>query len=244
MQAKRIKQRKMEGFVGGFLVIFGLIFLIVGLLMAIPAFSNNDKKVFIEGTISQIESHGDDEYTVYVRYTIDQTEYEAILNGYSSSFYVGKTIKIYYQIDDYLKIGCRQLDYLFLIFPIIGGLIVLAGLIVLSYQFNKKRQKKKLMEQGEYVMAEIIGVKENIHYAVNNRHPAVIECQSMFPFQDQKITFKSENIWVDVAIIQQILEEYQIQTLRVFYTIQKKKQYYVEIDPILQRINQKNGAEL
>lgn len=57
---------------------------------------------------------------MYVSYNVDGRTYESELSGYSSSFYKGKEINIYYDKSNPTKIGMRSLDLLFLMFPGFG----------------------------------------------------------------------------------------------------------------------------
>ena len=118
-----MKENKLENLIWIIFASIGAIFVIIGLVVFGNIF-NYANKVDTVGTITEISSYRNTNHNrnheVYVSYTVEGKEYESILNSYSSSFYEGKEIKIYYDKDNPSKIGVKSLDLLFLIFPGIG----------------------------------------------------------------------------------------------------------------------------
>ena len=84
----------------------GIIIIIVGVIVKNTIY-NYDNKIETTGIITEISYHRDiddnREYDVYVSYTVEGKKYETKLNGYSSNFYEGKEIKIYYDKDNPIK---------------------------------------------------------------------------------------------------------------------------------------------
>lgn len=249
---KKIKKWNFNLLTGTIIGITGAIFLAVGLIFSIPAFTHNDQKVFTEGTITKIiteEEDGETSHTVYIEYFIDNTPYVSILNSYSSFFYEGKKLEIYYQKDNVYQIGYRKMDYILLIFPVTGFILLCITFGIIIRQQRKKRQIKSLKESGECIVATIKTVKENYHYSINGRHPSYIESFYQDPFDHQKYTFKSELIFDYPHHIEEILQKYNIQEVPVYWQRDDKKNYYVDITDIIERLNEstdhsKNSAEL
>ena len=142
-----MKENKLENLIWIIFASIGAIFVIIGLVVFGNIF-NYANKVDTVGTITEISSYRNTNHNrnheVYVSYTIEGKEYESILNSYSSSFYEGKEIKIYYDKDNPNKIGVKSLDLLFLIFPGIGLIFLIIGGTGILVKINKRRLEKRL----------------------------------------------------------------------------------------------------
>ena len=129
-------------------LVSGLIMFVVGILICIETFDYSDK-IETTGVISQIipytDSDGDKSYHVYIKYYVNGDEYNSEFGGYSSSYYVGKEIKIYYDKNNVDEIGDKSLDLLFLMFPGFGLSFMGVGviLLIINNDRNRKKTKKK-----------------------------------------------------------------------------------------------------
>lgn len=213
--------------------LLGLIFLVIGVFISFNTF-NYSNKVDISGVISRIEtkrdSDGDTDLDVYVSYRVNGTSYESRLNGYSSSYYEGKTIEIYYDKDDPNKIGNKSLDLVFLVFPGIGLIFFLIGGTGLFLKAKRGSQTKKLKINGTVVYATYTETVYNSSYQVNGRSPYNIICEWNNPTDGNKYIFKSDNIWVNP---ENIIKEKNIETIPVYIDPNNLKKYYVDVDSIL-----------
>ena len=94
-----MKNNKFEKLLFSIFLLIGIIGFVVGIIVCINAFNNNNK-VVTKGTITKIDVYkgndGKRSYDVYVSYDVNGEEYESQLSGYSSSFYEGETLEIYY----------------------------------------------------------------------------------------------------------------------------------------------------
>ena len=140
-----MKENKLENLIWIILASIGAIFVIIGLVVFGSVF-NYENKVDSVGTITEILSYRSTNHNinheVYVSYTVEGKEYKSRLNSYSSSFYEGKEIDIYYDKDNPNKIGVKSLDLLFLIFPGIGLIFLIIGGTGILVKINKKKSKK------------------------------------------------------------------------------------------------------
>ena len=94
-----MKDNKTENLLWIIFTIIGGIFVVIGLIIVGNVFNyeNKESTVGIITEISTYRGNNDDRnYRVYVSYNVDGRTYESELNGYSSSFYEGKKINIYY----------------------------------------------------------------------------------------------------------------------------------------------------
>ena len=207
----------------------GIIIIIVGVIVKNTIY-NYDNKIEITGIITEISYHRDiddnREYDVYVSYTVEGKKYETKLNGYSSNFYEGKEIKIYYDKDNPNKIGMKSLELLFLIFPGIGTIFLIIGVIGISIKLNKKRWEKKLKVDGKLIYANYSETVLNTSYQVNGKCPYKIICEWEDPLDNKRYIFKSKNIWINP---EEIIAQNNITQFPIYINNNKKK-YYIDLD--------------
>lgn len=219
--------------------IVGTVFVAIGIILFGSVF-NYTNKIETTGIITEIWSSRDSDnnrnHKVYVSYVAEGNEYESTLNGYSSSFYEGKEIEIYYDKDNPNKIGMKSLDLLILIVPGIGLIFLIIGGTGILVKVNKKKLEKRLRENGELMYADYVETIINISYSVNGRHPYKIICEWTNPLDGEEYTFKSKNIWSNP---EDIIEERNIKQFPIYIDKNNKKQYFVDIDSLTA-----NGADL
>ena len=219
-------ENKKEKLVWIIFSIIGAIFLIIGLVLFQNVFDYKNK-IDIMGTITEIvTSENNENHKVYVSYTVDGKKYESELNGYSSNFYEGKEIKIYYDKDNPNKIGMKSLDLLFLIFPSLGLVFLIIGGIGMLVKINKKKLEKRLKENGELIYANYNETVLNTSYRINGKSPYNIICEWNDSSNNKKYIFKSKNIWINPT---KIIEEKNIKQFPVYIDNNRKK-YFVDID--------------
>ena len=99
-----MKIRTLENLIWILFFIIGLLFTVIGAVIGVNTL-NYENKVDTMGTITRIEYYtaidGDRLENVYVSYYVEQKQYESKLTGYSSDFYEGKEIDIYYDKNRY-----------------------------------------------------------------------------------------------------------------------------------------------
>ena len=229
------KSNKLENLIWIIFASIGIIFVFVGVIVSLNIF-NYENKIETVGVITQISSYkdsdGDQNYNVYVSYNVDGKEYESRLNGYSSSFYEGKEINIYYDKDAPNKIGVKSLDLLCLIFPGMGLIFAIIGLTGIVVKIKKNKLEKFLKENGEVIYANYVETVLNTAYRVNGRYPYNIICEWDNPRDGKKYTFKSKNIWTNP---ENIIEERNIKTFPVYINIENIKQYIVDLDNLTEK---------
>lgn len=214
----------------------GIVIFTIGVVVCINVFDYSDK-IETFGTISQINTHhsnGNTIHEVYVKYEVDGTQYESKLNGYSSNFYEGKNIKMYYDKNNPEIISTKSLNLLFLMFPGFGLIFGSIGGIGLFVIIKKKRLEQKLRLTGRKVFATYIRTSLNTSYSVNGRHPYNVICEWENPKDNKKYIFKSKNIWVNP----ESYSEDEILTHVPVYIddIDNIKNYVVDVDNITSNI--------
>lgn len=230
-----MKIKNLNNLVWGIFFSFGLIFTVVGIIICIMIF-NYDNKVDTVGIITDISAFRGNRNTKYqtlVKYNVEDKEYESVLNSYSSSFYVGKEIDIYYDRDNPNKIGVKSLDYVFLIFPGVGSIFVIIGGTGLVVNIHKKRIEKYLKQNGNIVYAKYLETILNTSYSVNGRHPYNIICEWDNIEDGKKYIFKSKNIWINP---ENIIKEKNIENFLVYIDLKNKKRYFVDIENLTENV--------
>lgn len=224
-----MKDNKKETLMWIIFAIVGAIFVAVGLILFGSVF-NSANKVETTGIITRISLSGSPEnesYKVYVSYVVKGDEYESILNGYSSSFYEGKEVEIYYDKDNPNKIGMKSLDLLILIVPGIGLIFLIIGGTGILLKVSKKKLEKRLKKDGKLIYADYDETIINTSYSINGRHPYKIICEWINPVDNEEYMFKSRNIWINP---EDIIEERNIKQFPVYIDKNNKKKYVVDID--------------
>lgn len=226
-----MKENKLENFIWIIFASIGAIFVIVGLVLFGNIF-NYENKVETVGTIIEISSHHGNtkhhrNHEVFVSYNVLETEYVSRLNSYSSSFYEGKEINIYYDKDNPNKIGVKSLDLLFLLFPGIGLLFLIIGVTGLLVKIKKQNFEKRLREKGKLISALYMETILNTSYRINGRCPYNIICEWNNPLDNKKYIFKSKNIWINP---EKIIEEKNIKQFPVYIDDNNIKKYIVDVD--------------
>ena len=231
-----MKESKLENLIWIIFASIGIIFVIIGLVLFGNIFNYADKVDTI-GIITKISSYGstdnDINYKVYVSYIVDGKEYESMLNGYSSSFYEGKEINIYYDKNNPSKIGVKSLDLLFLIFPVTGLIFLIIGTTGILVKMNKRKLEKILKENGELIYANYVETVLNTSYRVNGRCPYNIICEWNNTLDGSKYIFKSKSIWINP---ENIIKEKNIKQFPVYIDKNNKKKYAVDIDILTENV--------
>lgn len=231
-----MKENKIDNSVWIIFAIIGAIFLVVGVIVGVNIF-NYDNKIETKGIITDISSYrkSDDEtgHEVYVSYNVAGKEYESKLNGYSSSFYIGKEIDIYYDQYDPNKIGVKSLDLVFLIFPALGFIFFIIGVIGIVVNIVKKMQNEDLKNFGTLIYANYVETVPNYMYRVNGKYPYNIICEWNNPEDGKKYIFKSKNIWLNP---QNLIEQKAIKVFPIYINMENKKQYFIDVDSLTENV--------
>ena len=230
-----MKENKLENLIWIILASIGAIFVIIGLVVFGSVF-NYENKVDSVGTITEILSYRSTNHNinheVYVSYTVEGKEYKSRLNSYSSSFYEGKEIDIYYDKDNPNKIGVKSLDLLFLIFPGIGLIFFIIGGTGILVKINKKKSEENLKENGKLIYANYVETVLNTSYRVNGKCPYNIICEWNDTLDNKKYIFKSKNIWINP---EKIIKEKDIKQFTVYIDNDRKK-YVIDVDILTENV--------
>lgn len=118
---------------------------------------------------------------------------------------------------------------LLLIFGGIGLIFFVLGVIFLIVVLKKKLRNDRLLESGNYVMAQIMEVVLNYNVEVNGRHPYNVRCSYQDSCGNGHI-FKSRDLFFDPTNL------FKDQMVRVYVDGENYRHYYVDIDEILPNV--------
>jgi len=118
--------------------VVGLLTFIVGGFFAVKIiFFDIKNKGKVNGVITSLTNN-----STTVSYVVNEKEYRKNFSVYSSTYYVGKKVKLYYDINHPNKANLSGMRYLSLIAPGIGILMTgISGVILIFFYMNSDRYK-------------------------------------------------------------------------------------------------------
>lgn len=162
---------------------------------------------------------------VTVAFTVDGTEYEGLLDHYSSGMHIGDEATVYYNpnnLDDFVGDGGIML----LLIPCLGGLFVVIGLSLVIKEVKTAHKIKRLKTSGRKEIGTITNFTTDYSISVNNRHPHKFECTvDNFRGFDKKI-YNSHNVYWDNP------EMYIGMTVDVYINRENPDEYAVDMESI------------
>ncbi len=206
----------------------GALFVVLGFFLwnETNSFMKSAKKT--EATITRINERyhgdGDSDYDVYVSYFVDGKSYNEELNTYNSSMREGKNVTIYYNPDNPSEIMSGDSSFIVIIFLIIGSIFVLIPLIWFTINFRKKRKKKRIIEYGHLIDANIDDVFPNPRVRVNGVSPFVIKALTVGP-DGVTYEFTSDNIYDDTP---NLIASNNIERIKVYVNPNNYKEYVMD----------------
>lgn len=160
-----------------------------------------DDGVIVKAKVSAIEGEindeGETDYTAYVTYEYEEKEYKRIrLKEYSSSLYEGKTIELYLDKNNPENVRIKSIIYLFpAVFTGLGIIFLIIAAIILILRLRGDRRRKRIMETGVRIYAQVKGSVVDTSYTINNKHPCRLECVYYDEASGQPVICTSDIIW-------------------------------------------------
>ncbi len=107
-----------------------------------------------------------------------------------------------------------------------GALFVLVGIVMIAVRLRHDAQSRELMEQNEYVLANVSEIAWDYNETVNGKHPQYIKCTYMNPETGLMETFRSENVY-DVDF-----NELRKPLVKVYLDRNNHRKYYVDLNSL------------
>lgn len=211
----------------------GGVFLVVGLIITMYNYQFRSNGVEDTAVITKIESFEGREnkrdYRVYIKYIVDGKEYNQYLGFYNINMYEGKEIQIYYDPEDPRRVKAKDEIFVWFIFPSIGFLFFVIGLIMIINRVRRVRLNKELLESGQKIYAEFVEVRLNSSYSVNGRHPFCLICRWTDENTGKVHLFKSEHLWEDPSYL---IQERNINSFSVYIDKYNPNNYVVSLEEL------------
>lgn len=117
------------------------------------------------------------------------------------------------------------------IFGFCGAVAFIIGAVLLIHCFRRRQVKRRLIEQGDYIIADITAVPCDYSVRVNGWPTFHVECSYRDPASGIVHLFLSENLLIDpTCYISQ-------STVRIYVDRESDyRNYYVDVDSILPEI--------
>lgn len=219
----------------------GFIFIIIGIVNINTINSKN--RVETIGIITNIDTYiytkdyedykdYEERHVVYVKYKIDEKEYMSrTTNYYSSSFYVGKEVKLYYNKDNPNQVIIKES---IILFSVIGTIFFTIGILGIICGIRKEIKQKNLIKNGKRIDAQYVKTRIG-NYVINGNHPYFIVCEWDNPEDNKKYIFKSSNIWLSIDP-ERVIKNKKIKTFPVYINPKNKKQYVIDIKQLVEEV--------
>ncbi|MBQ9119384.1 MAG: hypothetical protein IJY09_04905 [Lachnospiraceae bacterium] len=215
--------------VGLIFALVGIIFLAVGVLIntTTKRFAENaDKtKALISDISTYRDSDGDRWHDVTVTYVKDGKEYEVELSDYNSSMREGDMIEIL--LDGNRAMSADGAGKGAGIAIVVGGLTAGIGIALMVASGMRKRKKRKIIETGRAVYAEVTGGMLCTNITVNGRHPYKLDCKYEDVYSGSIYMFRSDYMWEDPDL-------YVGRQIKVYVNPDAMNEYFVDIDSMMQ----------
>ena len=107
-----------------------------------------------------------------------------------------------------------------------GAVFFLIGIAFYIYMGFRKRYVRRLMANGEKVLAQIEDIQPNYSATYGRQHPFVVQCAWKNPDDGITYHFRSMLLWINP---QKIFEDKKITALPVYIDRQNFRKYYVSL---------------
>lgn len=118
-----------------------------------------------------------------------------------------------------------------IIFTAIGSIFFILGIIFLVLQNRKRKTAQRLVDEGQFLWAEIVDLVPNFNVSINNRHPYIARARYVDGNGTVHI-FKSRNVYeyLDSSILNR--------QVKVYTEDNEFKKYYMDIERVLPNVQE------
>lgn len=197
-----MKRVKIISLIGAIIFgIIGVVCVVIGTAEFVKTKEFVSDAALVKAKVSTIENdiddEGDTDYTAFVTYTYEETEYKRVrLKEYNSSLYEGKTIELYLDKTNPRYVRIKSVIYMFpIVFIGVGIIFLLIGVIILIVRMRGDKKRKKIMETGIRMQAQVKGSMIDTSYTINSKHPYRLECVYYDELSGQPVICTSDIIW-------------------------------------------------
>lgn len=109
------------------------------------------------------------------------------------------------------------------VFCCIGIPFLLAGIAVAAVSVGRRIAIKRVVDAGDYVLADVMDIRPNYSVRVNGRCPYELECHYRDPQTGELHVFRSRNLFFYPG-------ELAGKQVRVYVDLDRMKRYYVDVE--------------
>lgn len=122
----------------------------------------------------------------------------------------------------------RDFGFIFYaVFGLLGAVFLGLGIALLYLEREKHKITQKVYDEGKYVLAEIVAIKQNMNVSINGVHPCYVECKFINPDDNQEYIFKSRNYTEN---LDRLINNKEV---KVYINPDNLEDYYVDIEELL-----------
>jgi len=163
-----------------------------------------------------------------VEYKVEGKTYTANMNYTSSAHYIGDTITVYFKPEQPEKVFLN-IPVFYLMFLIPGLILMIISIVLLMHYTRRTKRKKYLLENGQCIYAEIIGLENNYHLKRNNFYAKTLVCQYQAPDGTIHI-FESDPVWFNFS------NNMKSDVAAVYVEYGNFDQYYVDLSSVVENV--------
>lgn len=220
----RIKseENKVERILYFVFFMIGMVMLIIATALAVHTMRFKGNARVVSAVITGIDRG------TKVEFILDGQTHTVWISEYNSRLHVGDEVDVYVDRDNpgHVQMG-GTLFLPVLVLCVIGAAFLSLGVGFLIVLLAKKSKRKKFMQTGRCVYAEVTGGELYTLYNVNGRCPYRLECCYTDEMTGIKYLYRSGNIWID--------PHYFIgRQVAVWVNPADLSKYYVDVDSLQQ----------
>ncbi|MCL2484444.1 MAG: DUF3592 domain-containing protein [Endomicrobia bacterium] len=176
------------------------------------------------------DSNNKKSHTVYVKFSVNNEEYDGTLGFWQMGMETGQNVKIYYGPNNPNNFrSVSGTNFLPLILLSMSLIIFLAGFASLCNLYIRQILINKLITKGTRITATVTDIIQG-NTTVNKRTCHNLICEHKDEKTGNTSTFKSDDIW---TILPKINKDQPLPTINVYVDLKNPSKYYVDIDGFL-----------
>lgn len=125
--------------------------------------------------------------------------------------------------------GTGDVRMLPVIFGAVGGLFLTSGILFAVLTIRKRAVRQQVVSNGDYIMADVVNIRQNFSLQVNGKYPYVLECHYRNPETGTLHVFMSRNLFFYPA-------ELENRQVRVYIDRENMRHYYVDVENVFPEV--------
>ena len=167
--------------------------------------------------------------SVSIKFSVNGAEYKGGLDYWSTGMAVGKTVKIYYDLDNPQNFRSKSgASIAGLIVLGLGVVFFLVAVIPLFIVLAASARNKKLLANGKRLLAKVKEVADG-SIEVNGAPSSRLICEYKDEASGKTYVFKSENVWLNSSVQNRISNFETLPPISVYADYNDYSKYCVDV---------------